>query len=93
MLSELQVRALQGEIEKQLREQADDFAKEIAVGCEETDSTEVVCGKMIANAVAISTGICLGAVLDALINAGVVEPYSDDELRRRNFLSIKRKDE
>ena len=63
--------------------------KEIAAGCEETDSTEVVCGKMIANAVAISTNICLGAVLDILINVGVVEPYSDDEIRKRNLLIVK----
>lgn len=89
MLNELQIKALQNEIEKQLREQSDELVKEIAAGCEETDSTEVVCGKMIANAVAISTNICLGAVLDILINVGVVEPYSDDEIRKRNLLIVK----
>ena len=89
MLNELQIKALQNEIEKQLREQSDELVKEIAAGCEETDSTGVVCGKMIANAVAISTNICLGAVLDILINVGVVEPYSDDEIRKRNLLIVK----
>ena len=89
MLNELQIKALQNEIEKQLREQSDELVKEIAAGCEETDSTEVVCGKMIANAVAISTNIWRGAVLDILINVGVVEPYSDDETRKRNLLIVK----
>ena len=44
----LQIIALKETIENQLREQTDDFAKEIAAGCEMTDSTEVVCGKMVA---------------------------------------------
>lgn len=58
-----------------------------------TDSTEVVCGKMVANAVAISVRISLGAVLDILIDAGLVEPYSDDELRRRKLSIVRQQNE
>ena len=67
--------------------------QKIAAGCEMTDSTEVVCGKMVANAVAISVRISLGAVLDILIDAGLVEPYSDDELRRRKLSIVRQQNE
>jgi hypothetical protein len=93
IMNALQVITLQKEIEEQLKEQADDLEKEIAVGCKETDSTEVICGKMIANAIAISTRISLGAVLDILIEAGIVSPYSDNELRRKNLSIVKQQNE
>ena len=92
-MTELQAIALQKGIEKQLKEQTDDLIKELAVGCEETDSTEVVCAKMIANAVAVSSRISMGAILDILIEAGIVEPYSDNELRRKNMSIVKQQDE
>ena len=92
-MTELQVIELQKWIEAQLKEQADDLAKELAVGCEETDSTEVVCGKMIANAIAISSRISMGAILDILIKAEIVEPYSDNELRRKNLSIVKQQNE
>ena len=88
-MNELQIKTLQKEIEKKLKEQADELTKEIAVGCKETDSTEVVCGKMIANSIAISARISLGAVLDILIKAGIVEPYSDNELRKKSLSIVK----
>lgn len=88
-MNELQLIALQKDIEKKLREQADDLLKEIATGCKETDSTEVVCGKMIANSIAISARISLGAVLDILIKAGIVEHYSEEELRRKSLSVVK----
>lgn len=89
----LQIIALQESIEKQLREQRDDLVKEITAGCERTDSTEVVCGKMVANAIAISVGISIGAVLDILIDAGLVKSFSDDELRRKRLSIVKRQNE
>ena len=92
-MNALQVITLQKEIEKQLREQTDDLVKEIAAGCEETDSTEVVCGKMIANSIAISTRISIEAVLNILIEAGIVEPCSDNELRRKNLSIVKGRNE
>jgi hypothetical protein len=48
---------------------------------------------MVANAVAISVRISLGAVLDILIDAGLVEPYSDDELRRRKLSIVRQQNE
>ncbi len=88
-MNALQIMTLQETIEKQLKEQVNDLIKEIAIGCERTDSTEVVCGKMIANAVVIS----IGAVFDILIDAGLVEPYSDDELRRKRLSIVKQQNE
>lgn len=76
-----------------LKEQTDELVKEIAVGCEESDSTEVVCGKMIANAIAISTRISLEAVLNILTEAGIVEPCSDRELRRKILSTVKQQNE
>lgn len=88
-MDELQLMVLQKDIEKKLKEQADDLMKEIFAGCEETDSTEVACGKMIANSIAISARISLGAALDILIKAGIVEHYSEEELRRKNLSIVK----
>ncbi len=92
-MNALQIMTLQETIEKQLKEQVNDLIKEIAIGCERTNSTEVVCGKMIANAVVISTRISIGAVFDILIDAGLVEPYSDDELRRKRLSIVKQQNE
>lgn len=89
----LQIIALQEIIENQLREQAGDLTKEIAAGCESTDSTEVVCGKMIANAIAISVRISIGMVLDMLIDAGLAEALSDDVLRRKRLSIVKQQNE
>lgn len=88
-MSGLQLMEIQKEIEKQLEEQKDKLMEELARGCEHTDSTEVVCGKMIANAIAIVTRISAGMLFDVLIDVGIVEPYSDDELRRRSFGIVK----
>lgn len=89
----LQIIALQEMIENQLREQAGALTKEIAAGCESTDSTEVVCGKMIANAIAISVRISIGMVLDMLIDAGLAEALSDDVLRRKRLSIVKQQNE
>lgn len=89
----LQIMALQEKIRKQLQEQSDDLAKEIHVGCEATDSTETLCGKMVANAITISVRISIGAVLDILIDAGLIEPYSDDEIRRKKLSIVRQNNE
>lgn len=88
-MNELQLMALQKEIEKQLKEQEAELMKELTNGCEETDSTEVVCAKMISNSIAIATRISASAVFSILIDVGFAEPYSDDELRRKNLSIIK----
>lgn len=86
----LQIIALKETIENQLREQTDDLVKKIAAGCETTDSTEVVCGKMVANAIAISVSLSLEVVLDILTDAGLVKPCSEDELRRKRLSVVRR---
>lgn len=86
----LQIIALKETIENQLREQTDDLVKEIAAGCERTDRTEVVCGKMVANAIAISVSLSLEAVLGILTDAGLVKPCSEDELRRKRLSVVRR---
>lgn len=88
----LQLAEIQKEIEKQLKEQRHELIEEISRGCEHTDSTEVVCGKMIANAIAISTRISASMLFDLLIDVGIVKPCSDDELRKRNFSIIKQEE-
>ena len=88
-MNALRAKVLQKEIEEQLKEQVDDLVKEIAAGCKETDSMEVVCAKMIANAIAISARISMGAIFDILIEAGIAEPYSDDELRKKSLSIVK----
>lgn len=92
-MDRLQLMVLQKDIEKKLKEQADDLLEEIAAGCEGTDSTEVACGKMVANSIAISARISLGAVLDILIKAGIVEHYSEEELRKKNLSVVRRPNE
>ncbi len=92
MLNELQLIALQKEIERQLKERNREIMEEITIGCEHTDSTEVICGKMIVNAIAISARISAGMLFDILIDAGIAEPRSDSELRRQNLSIVKRKD-
>lgn len=83
---------LQENIEKQLEEQKDDLIEEIARGCEHTDSTEVVCGKMIANAIVISTRVSAGMLFDILVDLGIAEPYSDNDLRKRKMSVLKGQD-
>ena len=88
-MNALQAITLQKEIEEQLKERKDDLVEEIVAGCEESDSIEVVCEKMIVNAIVISARISAGVLLDMLIDAGIAEPRSDNELRKKSLSIVK----
>ena len=86
-MTTLQATALEKEIDKQIKEKEDKLMEEILRGCEDTDSTEVLCAKMIRNAIGISIKLSVGTTLDMLINLGIVEPHDEEQLRR-NIMSI-----
>ncbi|MDE6748126.1 MAG: hypothetical protein K2K21_03555 [Lachnospiraceae bacterium] len=86
-MTTLQATALEKEIDKQIEEKENEFMKEILRGCEDTDSTEVLCAKMIRNAIGISIKLSVGTTLDMLINFGIVEPHDEEQLRK-NIISV-----
>ena len=83
----LQATALEKEIDRQIKEKENELMEEILKGCEDTDSTEALCAKMIRNAILISIKLSVGTNLDILINLGIVEPHDEEQLRK-NIMSI-----
>ncbi len=84
---ELRRTVIAHEIERQLASQTVELTEDICQGLDETDSLEVKCAKMVRNGIVISINIAADIAIGMLVNAGIVEPKSENELRR-NIMSV-----
>lgn len=60
-------------------------------GCKETDSTEKIYSMMVVNSIMTSVKIAADMTISFLIKAGISEPKSEDELRKR-LMSVVRQE-
>ena len=65
--------------------QKKELTEGICQGLDETDSLEVKCAKMVRNGIVISINIAADIAIGLLIESGLCEPKSEDELRRSLF--------
>lgn len=77
------------EVDRQIAGQEDKLMEDIMQGLEETDSLEQMCAKMIRNGIVISIKLAADMAIGILVESGISEPRSDDELRRKIMNVVK----
>ncbi len=83
---------IEREVDRQLEGQKDKLEECIFRGCEESDSWEEVCAKMVLNGITVGTKLAAQMAIDILIGSGVCKPKTDDELRKELFLVAQKED-
>lgn len=88
-VEELRRTVIAREVEKQVSSKMEELAKDICRGLDETDNLEEMCAKMVRNGIVISINIAADIAIGMLVEAGILELKSEDELRRSIMSVIK----
>ncbi|WP_300788889.1 hypothetical protein [uncultured Acetatifactor sp.] len=86
---ELRRTVIAREIERQLASKPVELMEDICQGLDEADSLEVKCAKMVRNGIVISINIAADLAIGMMVELGIAEPKSEDELRRSIMSVIK----
>lgn len=87
--SELWRAAIGHEVDRQIASQEDQLMEDVMQGLDGTESLEETCAKIVRNGILISIKLAADMVLGILVEAGLGEPKSDDELRRQIMNVVK----
>ena len=89
MDNELITAVVYREVDRQIAGQEDKLMEDIMQGLDETDSLEQICVKIMRNGIVISVKLAADMAIGILVGAGISEPKSDDELRRKIMNVVK----
>lgn len=79
------------EVGRQLDRQKEELQKALFIGCDDKDTLEKICSKMVMNGVYFSTKLAAEIAIGILLEDGAV-PRSEEELRRGLFSVCGEKD-
>lgn len=80
-MTDVLAKALNNMVEKELLSNEDMLKQNLFAGIEETDSLELIMSKMVNNSLHISVQVSVQIIIELLINAEILTPSSDKDLR------------
>lgn len=92
-MDDLKRMAIAQEIDRQIYEQREELQEAILRGCDDKDTLEETCTKMVMNGVCFSARLAAEMAIGILLESGLFTPRSDDELRKSIFSVCSGKDE